>query len=118
MRLARSRRLRSVPKKTGTTAQSLGGAAPELTGGAIVGATERVVGRAAPSLSVPLLIASLLAPPLGGIGDGAGEAADGGDGDGEAADGGGGVGEAEGSPGAGSEGGDPDAGAGGATDLF
>jgi hypothetical protein len=100
MRLGRSRRLRSVPKNTGTTAQSLAGAAPELAGGA----AERVVGRRAPSLSTPLVIASLLAPTLGGIGGGAGEPT-----------GGGGGADAEGAGGAG---GDPGAGSAGTTDRF
>src|SRR5215467_12550787 len=82
MRLGRSRRLRSVPKNTGTTAQSLAGAAPGLAGGPGTGAaTERVVGRADPSLSAALMSSSLLAPTLGGTGGGAGELTGGGGGD-------------------------------------
>src|SRR5262245_36009067 len=101
MRLGRSSRLRSVPKNTGTTAQSLAGAALGLAGGAGTGATERVARRAAPS--PPLVMASLLASTLGGIGGGAGAPT--GAGGGDAAGGGGG----DGAPGTGSA---------GATDRF
>src|SRR5262249_21546548 len=98
MRFSRSRRLRSVPKNTGTTAQSDAGAALEPAGGARAGATERVVRRSAPSLSVSLVISSLLAPTLGGIGGGAGDPTGGGGGD-DAEGGGGGAEEAGGSDG-------------------
>src|SRR5262245_44284155 len=91
MRLGRSSRLRSVPKNTGTTAQSLAGAALGLAGGAGTGATERVARRAAPSLSPPLVMASLLASTPGGIGGGAGAPT--GAGGGDAAGGGGGGGD-------------------------
>src|SRR5215831_11364014 len=101
MRLGRSRRLRSVPKNTGTTAQSLAGAAPGLAGGAGAGATERVVARADPSLSAPLMVSSLLAPTLGSTGGGAGELTGGGGGD--DAEGGGGD-DAEGAGGGDAEG--------------
>ena len=101
MRLGRSRRLRSVPKNTGTTAQSLAGAAPGLAGGAGAGATERVVARADPSLPAPLMVSSLLAPTLGGTGGGAGELTGGGGGD--DAEGGGGD-DAEGAGGDDAEG--------------
>src|SRR5215831_1466005 len=126
MRFSRSRRLRSVPKNTGTTAQSDAGAALEPAGGAGAGATERVVRRSAPSLSVSLVISSLLAPTLGGIGGGAGDptggggddAEGGGGGDGEEA--GAGAEEAGGGDGGGIGGvpGDPAAGPAGATDRF
>ena len=93
MRFGRSRRLRSVPKNTGTTAQSLDGAAPAPAGGAAPGATERVVGRSAASPSPPLVTSSLLAPTLGGVGGGPGDPTGGGGGDDtEGADGGGGKG--------------------------
>ena len=102
MRLGRSRRLRSVPKNTGTTAQSLAAAAPGLAGGPGTGAaTERVVGRADPSLSAALMSSSLLAPTLGGTGGGAGELTGGGGGD--DAEGGGGD-DAEGAGGGDAEG--------------
>jgi len=81
MRFGRSRRLRSVPKNTGTTAQSLDGAAPAPAGGAAPGATERVVGRSAASPSPPLVTSSLLAPTLGGVGGGPGDPTGGGGGD-------------------------------------
>src|SRR5690242_15045219 len=118
MRFGRSRRLRSVPKNTGTTAQSLAGASLEPPGGAAAGATERVVRRSAPSLSGPLAISSLLAPTLGGIGGGAGAPTGGGGGD----DAEGGGGDKEGA-GGGAEGeddvaGDPTVGSAGATDRF
>jgi len=87
MRFGRSRRLRSVPKNTGTTAQSLAGAAPAT------GATERVVGRSAASLSPPLVTSSLPAPTLGEL--------DGGDAD---PTGGGGGDDAEGAGGGATEG--------------
>ena|SRR5215475_8902072 len=118
MRLGRSRRLRSVPKNTGTTAQSLAVGALEPAGGA-AGATERVVERVASSLSVPLAISSLLAPTLGGIGGGAGEPTGGGGGD-DAEGAGGGDGEdARGDgEGAGAAGGAPTSGCAGATDRF
>ena len=95
MRLARSRWLRSVPKKTGTTAQSLAGSAPALAGGAGMGAADLVVGRVAPSPAPPLVASSLLALAPGGSGGGAGDAT--------AGDGG--VGDAEGSEVVGAEGG-------------
>jgi hypothetical protein len=124
MRFGRSRRLRSVPKNTGTTAQSLAGAAPAPAGGAATGATERVVGRSALSLSAPLVISSLLAPTLGGgagdSGGGGGDVPEGGGGDdaeGGGGDDGGGAGDddAEGAGGGdgGGAGGDDAEGAGG-----
>ena len=119
MRFSRSRRLRSVPKNTGTTAQSDAGAALEPAGGAGAGATERVVRRSAPSLSGSLVISSLLAPTLGGIGGGAGEPTGGGGGD-DAEGAGGGAEEAGGGDGEGTGDapGDPTAGPAGATDRF
>jgi hypothetical protein len=116
MRLGRSRRLRSVPKNTGTTAQSLAGAAPAPPGGPGTGATERVVGRADPSLSAPLTSSSLLAPTLGGTGGGAGKLTGGSGGD--DAEGAGGDAEgAGGGDGAGAGGGDAGDAA-GASDRF
>src|SRR5262245_23843719 len=111
MRFSRSRRLRSVPKNTGTTAQSDAGAALEPAGGAGAGATERVVRRSAPSLWVSLVISSLLAPTVGGIGGGAGEPTGGGGGD-DAEGGGGGAEEAGGSDGEGASAGAEEAGGG------
>src|SRR5262245_43840567 len=109
MRLGRSSRLRSVPKNTGTTAQSLAGAALGPAGGAGAGATERVVRRAAPSLSTPLVMVARLASTLGGIGGGAGALTGGG---GRAATGAGGAGDAGGADAA------PGTGSAGATDRF
>jgi hypothetical protein len=122
-----------VPKNTGTTAQSLAGAAPGLAGGG-TGVTERVVGRAAPSLSA-LLISSSLAPTLGGTGGGGDELTGGGgdeltggggddaegagDGDTEEAGDGDAVGAGDGDgAGAGDTAGGATAGSAGATDRF
>lgn len=127
MRFGRSRRLRSVPKNTGTTAQSLVEAVLGLPGSAAVGATERVVGREAPSLSLPLVMSSLLAPTLRGIAGGAGESTGAGGGEAAAAGGGGGEGagcvDGEGAGcvdggGAGCVDGEPAGGSGGATDRL
>ena len=124
MRFGRSRRLRSVPKNTGTTAQSLDGAAPAPDGGAAPGATERVVGRSATSPSPPLVTSSLLAPTLGGVGGGAGDPTGGGGGDDTEGAGGGdgeGAGDVPGDvPGdvLGDVPGDPTAGPAGSTDRF
>src|SRR5262249_49940118 len=83
----------------------------EPAGGAGAGATERVVRRSAPSLWVSLVISSLLAPTLGGIGGGAGEPTGGGGGD-DAEGGGGGAEEAGGSDGEGARAGAGEAGGG------